>query len=329
MPFFLGIDCGGTTTRAAVADGVGHVIGFGFGGASNPNVLRSELVAKNITHAIELALRQARIKPADLAAVFLGIAGVNSDSERAQARSLLAHAGLEPQTPIGIDHDIRIALAGGLPGRDGLALIVGTGSSCYGRTADGRTWKTGGWGPVLDDIGSAAGLGYAALRAAVRMTDGRLHRSNLADQVMAALGFSRMRDVVERLYKTGMSSAEIAALAPIVINAWHNGDDAAAKIIQTGADELSLIVATTAAQLALAAPLICCCGGVIENSSKYRQRIATAIQLKFPDATLAAPALPPVLGAILLAYELCGQMHDASTWAKLRQSYPTTPQVEL
>jgi N-acetylglucosamine kinase-like BadF-type ATPase len=46
-------------------------------------------------------------------------------------------AALQLGDAIHVDHDIRIALAGGLSGRPGIALIAGTGSSCFGMNAAG------------------------------------------------------------------------------------------------------------------------------------------------------------------------------------------------
>ena len=67
-----------------------------------------------------------------------GMAGVVGETDLAHGRSVLIAAGIDPtRIPTGLDHDIRIALAGGLTGREGLALIVGTGASCYGRRNDG------------------------------------------------------------------------------------------------------------------------------------------------------------------------------------------------
>ena len=50
----------------------------------------------------------------------------------------------------------------------GVALIAGTGSVAFGRAADGRTIRCGGWGYLLGDEGSGYAIGRAALRLAPR-----------------------------------------------------------------------------------------------------------------------------------------------------------------
>jgi len=43
----------------------------------------------------------------------------------------------------------------------------------HGRTADGRDWRTGGWGRMLDDLGSGCWFGVQAMIAVTCAADGR------------------------------------------------------------------------------------------------------------------------------------------------------------
>lgn len=61
---------------------------------------------------------------------------------------------------------------------------------------------------------ACAHFGVQALRSAVRAHDGRGEPSALLDVVMAQLGLGDLNDIMHRLYSTGMSRSEIAALAP-------------------------------------------------------------------------------------------------------------------
>lgn len=324
MSVFLGIDCGGTSTRAVIASPTGQILGVGTGAGGNPNASGIDGATQSIKDATSAALLQARADQTKIAAAFVGMAGVVGEDDLHLGRSIVRHAlpNLHASR-LGLDHDIRIALAGGLPGQEGLALIVGTGSSCYGRTRDGRTWQSGGWGSILDDGGSAHALGLAAMKAAVRLADARLPlnpNSPLLREVLRALGLSEIRQIVDRVYRTGMSKSEVAALAPIVISSWQSGDKIATDIIHDELFELDWIVRTTAAQLDLASPNICYSGGLIENSPEYAQALTSEIQISLPAATLHPAALPPVLGAVLLAYDLAGNAHDPRTWDSLSKS---------
>ena len=54
-----------------------------------------------------------------------------------------------------IENDIVPLLRGGLAGRPGIALILGTGSHAAGIGPDRRMLTCGGWGRLMDDAGLA------------------------------------------------------------------------------------------------------------------------------------------------------------------------------
>lgn len=93
--------------------------------------------------------------------------------------------------PLQIVGDQVTALAGALGQPVGTVLIAGTGSICYARTADGREARSGGWGHLIDDEGSAYALGRDILRAVVRAADGRAPATALTELVAPAPGCVR------------------------------------------------------------------------------------------------------------------------------------------
>ena len=154
MALYLGIDGGGTATRALLCDERGRVLGTGTGGVANHLHAGWDGAAESVRTAVSAARTATGLTPAPFSAVFLGMAATSSDDTRRRWRDLAHQFGFAARgETIGVDHDIRIALAGGLAGRPGIALIAGTGSSCYGRNASGTTWQAGGWGSILDDGG--------------------------------------------------------------------------------------------------------------------------------------------------------------------------------
>lgn len=329
MKVYAGIDCGGTSTRVALVTAEGHVLGSGRGGSSNPNAVGEQSAADAIrtayTAAESVALAGGRGRGGErfeLAGLFMGMAGIVGDKELPVARSILSTAGIDVTgVPHGIDHDIRIALAGGLGKDEGVALIVGTGSSCYGRTHDGRTHQAGGWGNVLDDMGSAYDLGHRAMCAAVRIADGRHPASPLLDGVMYALNLKDTREIVEKVYRTGMGKAEVATLAGVTLSAWRRGDVLARQIVETGIHELVLCVETVARKLEMLSADVCFTGGLVENAEDYRNALIAEIQRRLPGANVAAALLPPVLGAAILALHAGGVEVTNNLRHRLGQSF--------
>ncbi len=303
----LGIDGGATHTRAALVSETGAILGYGISGPSNYDNVGVEIAKANIREAVQQAWSEIDLKPPKADAAYLGMAGVVSEPDRATIRQIIVALKLVKENKIEVDHDIRIALAGGLAGAEGIVLIVGTGSSCYGRRNDGRHHRTG-WGYLLDDLGSGYYLGLQAMIAAIRAADGRGAPTGLSLLIQQALGYEHIDEMMRLLYHERMSVTQIAALAPFVLSAAGGGDAVALNIVEHGADELALMVHAVAQQLDFLAgpfPLIFV-GGVANASTFYKQKIEAAILRRVPMCSIKQPMLPPVLGAALLAIESAG-----------------------
>lgn len=310
----LGIDGGGTHTRAALVDASGRLCGLGAAGPSNYQSVGIEVAERNIAAAVAEAWREAgggrsgeesegaEPNAEPVAGAFLGMAGVVSAADRRRIEEIAERQRLARR--VAVDHDIRTALAGGLAGAPGIALIAGTGSSCYGRRADGIAWRSGGWGARIDDAGGGHWLGIEALSAITRAYDGRSEPTALAAPIMERLGIDSMDHLLHLLGEEGLSKSDIAALAPIVLNIASYGDRVAKRIVALGADELARMVEAVMLRLAWdsTAPVMIC--GGLTTDRLYVEAIRGALERRAPRAELVPPLLPAVLGAALLALEL-------------------------
>lgn len=309
MQFFVGIDGGGTRTRAFVVDEAGLRTGYGEVGLSNPNHATPEELRTNIGRAIRAACQQAKAELPDCVSIFFGMAGITSEVGRQMFRDLAGDIGLG-HARADADHDIRTALAGGLAGQPGIALIVGTGSSCYGRAADGRTWQTGGWESLISDEGSGFYLGREAISLAARMSDGREPETPLRGRVFGWLGIQHLADLLPRLHMQGMSRTEIAAFAPQVIELANQGDSAAMALLDRGAVLLAELVAANHRMLSRTGPMppdVVIVGGLGTARTIYRDKIRAAIVHALPGVRIHEPLLIPAVGAALLAMHGAGQ----------------------
>jgi glucosamine kinase len=312
--FVIGIDGGGTSTRAALLDFDGKLLAVGQGGTSNIDDVGVQLAEQNIDRAVAAAAAQAGITRRPAAAIFLGMAGVTSEADRDHIRQIARNLNLAPADAIGVDHDCRAALAGGLSGRPGIVQIIGTGSSCYGRTGDGRSWMSGGRGHLVSDEGSGCWMGLQAIRAAVRAHDGRGPDTALLAGVLAALNINEIDDVLNRLYVVGISRAELAALAPMVVREAMAGDTAALGIVQKGADDVAELVEAVARKLEMGAPEVCIVGGLLNTGPIIFDSYRAAMLRRVPSADVKTAEQPPVMGAALLALELAGTCNRSGTY---------------
>jgi N-acetylglucosamine kinase-like BadF-type ATPase len=302
---FLGIDGGGTKTQAALCDESGRVLGAGLSGASGIDSAGAEAAAANIDTAITAARRQAGLEAAPSAGVFFGMAGVVSAADQAIVQGIARNLGLGGA--VQVDHDIRIALAGGLSGRPGIALIAGTGSSCFGINAAGARWQAGGWGHLISDEGSSYWFGWNAIRLAAGACDGRW-KTALRAPVLRQLGIDDIADLHQRLYSQGIAKAEIAAFAPLVIEAAAAGDALAQQLIEQGMAELAQMVVAVARRLGWqdAPCAVTLTGGLWRAGEAVLAPFRQALAARLPQATVVLPALPPVLGACVLALQSAG-----------------------
>jgi len=316
-----GIDGGATRTRAVLVSGDGAVLGYGESGSSNYDNVGIVIAQKNIGSAVDQAWTVAGQPARACDAAFLGMAGVVSGHDRQTIHKIASAIGLANDGCVGVDHDLRIALAGGLAGNEGLVLIVGTGSSCYGRRSNGRHHRTG-WGYLLDDLGSGYFLGLQAMIATIRAADGRGRRTSLSRRIQQLLGFTDTDDIMRILYHDSPGVTGVAALAPAVLEEAKAGDDVALAIADRGADELSLMVETVAKKLEFPRDgvSLVIVGGVAEQSTFYRERIESAVLRRVPYCRIQQPLLSPILGAALLAFEQAGIQWNSEIIHSLQES---------
>jgi N-acetylglucosamine kinase-like BadF-type ATPase len=319
--YVLGIDGGGTKTQAAIVSLDGRVCGIGASGPSNYDDVGVHLAQENIGKAVAQASQHAGLPAAPFAAAFFGMAGVTTGADRTAIRAMAQDLRLAADDMTGVDHDCRIALAGGLSGRPGIVLITGTGSSCYGRASDGRDWISGGWGSLISDEGSGYWLGVQAMKTAAGVDDGRLPGSILFESVRAHLGLRETRELMHRMYVVGMSRPEIAQMAPLVIEAALQGDLAALDLIRQGAQEMAACVEAVARKVGLdRAPCeLTQVGGLVNAGEVYLHPVREAVRQRLPACQFSLPELPPVLGASLLALQQRGVPVEWRVLESIRQ----------
>ena len=296
--YVLGIDGGGSRTRALLCDASGQSIGQGLSGGINPRVTSEVDLRTHLREAIEQSTQG--IDHAEIIAAHLGVAGV-SDSAAETMITTIARECIGNGAAITVGHDLEIALVGGLGGKtDGIALVAGTGSACYGRNSRGQSAQCGGWGDLVDDVGSGSWFGLRALQACIRQADGRLAQSPLKEQVMHFLQIDRMEAFRCRIHDIGLSRSERAALAPVVLDLAVSGDVVATAIASEGADELCHLLASTSRQLQLSSPSVLLSGGLMKHAY-FRALVENTLQRIQPEARIVEPRLTAVAGATLTA----------------------------
>ena len=303
----LGIDGGATKTVAWLAERSVEmepvVLGRGTAGPANPQAVGFDAALENLDRAIAAAFEEAGVKPGPVAAAVLGLAGSDREENRRVLNRWAENRRLARR--FRVVTDALPVLAAGAPDGWGVALIAGTGSFCFGQTADGRTARAGGWGYLFGDEGSAYWIAVAGLRAAAQSADGRAPPTRLVDALLARLGLESPRELITTIYPIASDRARIASLADVVTRSADEGDAAAQRIFDHAADELAAMVASVARKLDLSAspfPLALA-GGVLLGGEKLRSSLGECLRSFDLHAASITEVSHPVLGALSLAQQ--------------------------
>lgn len=274
MTLVLGLDIGGTRSRAQVATAE-QVLAEGESVSANPAAVgdgEAETVLGDLVAEV-LAGRA-------VAAAVAGVAGADSPAALTACTALLQR--LLPGAAVEAVHDTRLVLAAaGL--ESGIVLIAGTGSVASARTASGDEVRAGGWGHRLGDEGS----GYWVVREAIRRVLAATDAGREPGPLLAALGGGAPYDLVRRFHAS-TEPASWAGLAPAVL-----GADPA--LVQAAADALAGLVQQVRDRSGVDGPVVLS-GGLVLGVPALEAAVRTRI-----IGEVLRLAGPPVAGAVRLA----------------------------
>src|SRR5512146_2213084 len=147
MSVVLGIDGGGTHTRASIVDGE-KVLGHGISGSIKRLRVGAEVAEENLRAVLKDVYAQAEVK--SVQAACCGVASVTMPGIREWITAVFNDFGVEKADIVG---DQVIALDAAFKGGPGILQIAGTGSNTIGRAPDGSIESAGGWSSRLGDEG--------------------------------------------------------------------------------------------------------------------------------------------------------------------------------
>ena len=317
--YSIGVDAGGTRTRAVMVDGEGAISAVSTGGCGNVQVVGLgglETLLDRLLGEFGPASRDRSL--------CLALAGAGRRSERKAIAAMARSRGWAQK--VEVVSDAQGALTGAHGGGPGLIAISGTGSIVLGRDERGREARAGGWGPLLGDEGSGYSIGLEALRAILRAEDGWGEKTLLAGEFQKAMGLANWDQLVQKIYKREMDREHISALCPLVFATARRGDGPARNIVAQAGSALGGQVAAVVRRLRLrgAVPLSCT-GGVFKEREMLWPSMQRAARGEVDMLQLTEPMLPPVLGAVLIARRQAGLDCGKEFITLLARSAPDSP----
>lgn len=289
IKYLLGIDGGGTKTEFLLTDLKGNEVNRIVLGTSNPvniGIESSKSVLRQGITEICKSLNFAEIS------VFAGIAGSSAEHIKTEIRKFLGEFGFGSYSN-GTDADSAVSVA--LKGENGVTVIMGTGIIAFS-CSDGKTHRIGGRGYMIDKGGSGFCFGSDALNSAFEFLDGRGGSKSILKFVEEKLGKS-LEDSVSEIYSGGATL--VASFAPVIFEAYAQGDADAEKILDRNAYETAKLI-TAARHYIKSDDKTVICGGLCKQKD-----ILLPLLLKYldKDIPLTFSDEPMIKGAILLAKE--------------------------
>lgn len=318
---FLGVDGGGTKTALCLVADDGRMAAK----VQAPSCYylgRREgiaLVERVLRDGVAEVCASAGVTPAEIRHGFLGLPAYGEVSADLPAldRAVRAALGHDRFT---CGNDMVAGWAGSLGAVDGINVVSGTGSICYGERA-GRGVRVGGWGELFGDEGSAYWVGLRGLQTFSQMSDGRLRQGPLHSLLREHLGVAEDLDVLAvTLTRWRGERRRVAALSRVVARAADDGDEHARAILDAAAAELVSLVDTARRQLAYlpGEPVVVSYSGGMFSAEPVRMGFFRLLTATSPDYEVRQPLYPPVVGAALYAATLAGTPLDEQARERLR-----------
>jgi N-acetylglucosamine kinase-like BadF-type ATPase len=288
MPGLLGIDCGGTSTRAVfVVDG--EQTWTSSAGPANASTSASP----------EAAITSALACSPTPDAVCAALAGLVTAAQREHIEALLKSHFPKAAVTAVPDYEAALSSCNGLAD---VCVIAGTGSLVCSRGASGDSVCSGGRGYLLGDEGSAFQYGRDALLHFLDSPPDDVS-SRLRDAVAAAFGTTKKGEVIEALYASPEIPSRVASLCEPLSQDADEQRIYALKSIRIHCAKLAHVVSRHIRSYLQEADRVTvgCHGGVWAGAAMrqtFQQQLPVWCRVE-AHAVFDLP--PPVIGAVKLA----------------------------
>ena len=298
MPYYLGIDGGGTKTTCAVGDDSTRLV-TATAGPSNIVRVGAAQTRESLQEAVRQACAAAGIAPSEIVRTCVGGSGAARPELAAAVRGFLAEI---LSTPIDVVGDMEIALEAAFGEGPGVIVIAGTGSIAYGRDRQGATARAGGWGFAIGDEGSAHWIGREAVAAILRASDRSEGAaiSSLAKALCKTWGVTSLIDLARAA--NSVPPPDFSALFPSV---GASNDPLATDVLTRAGRELAqlaeVVINRLFAKSDMAHVPVAIIGGVFRHSGIVRDVFYNELRALDQRAEITKEVVEPVEGALRMA----------------------------
>lgn len=296
----LGIDGGGTRTRASIVEDE-KVLAFAENGSIKRLRVGAEAADTHLRAILKDVFAQAGVE--GVCAASVGVASSKMPGVAEWISGVLREFGA---TKVEIVGDEVIALDGAFKGGPGILQIAGTGSNCIGRAPDDSRESAGGWSSRLGDEGSGYWIGLHAVRRALKAYD-----REEPTRVLETVGHIWRTTTIDELVNVGDGTPgpDFAALAPAISKLAEDGDLVAAGVMAQAASDLVDSVLLVRAKLRRKHQLtaevpVAWIGSVVGNARLVREPFFAGLRAAAPAMPICETEVAGIEGAIWRAQRL-------------------------
>jgi glucosamine kinase len=300
MSVILGVDGGGTRTRASIV-AEGRVLAR----AENGSIKRLRVGAAASEANLRALLNEvyALAGVSQVRAASVGVASASMPGTSEWITAVLRDFGAERSEVVG---DEVIALDAAFHGGAGILQIAGTGSNTIGRAADGSRECAGGWSSRLGDEGSGYWIGVNSLRRALHAHDHE-QPTRILERVGEIWGTPNLDDLINLGDST--PGPDFAALAPAISELAEAGDAVAVAVLAQAAADLIEFVLLVRSKLRrkhnIAGEVpVAWTGGVLSHMRLVREAFFAGLKAAAPEMPVAREEAVSLEGALWRAERL-------------------------
>ena len=231
MDVLLAIDGGGTKTQVIMANTKGEVLATKTYGGTNLNTFGIEKAFATIEESLMDFSEIAMNNDLKFAGIYFGLAGGVNGNNQEITYNYFKNKYFKDIPFSNAGDDLNSINVGVKNAPDGIAVIAGTGSNVMLKS-DGQVLpnpQLSGWGYMFDNGASGYDFGRDAVIAAKNDYNGTGEHT-LITKMLEAKFKSSVFDALGTIYSNGPKF--IASLAPIVFEAYQQGDEVAKRIIE-------------------------------------------------------------------------------------------------
>jgi N-acetylglucosamine kinase-like BadF-type ATPase len=304
--YYLGIDGGGTKTKYLLVNEGLQKVCEREGSTIHIHQVGVEGIKSQLKENISKICEEVNISTKDIAYAFAGVPGYGESLDDMVKIDKAIKEVME--VPYSIDNDAVNGWAGGTACKPGVNVVAGTGSIAYGRNAEGKLARCGGFGPGIGDDGSAYWIALRTINEYTKQKDGRSEKTVLVDILEKEYNISYKYEIVDIAFnRLKFNRTELAKFSTICFLAAEAGCLACKKIFKDAARAIFEHIYAISKELNFNEEFVVSyTGGVFKAGKHVLEPLNEMIKESGLKCYLQEPELDPWNGSVLLAYTLAG-----------------------